>query len=337
MERADRNVLDGAPGDEGLHLFLCVVAVGERHRRLRKAETPSRRQRGVAGEIEEFSGYIGNLGAGEDIIVEVAARRLIAPVGSVIIVVLAAEIERGGGHIVVEKPARDAGRPIAGDQERPVLIERIAAFRVESETVHHRRAQPPATEIEFAGLVAEAMEAVALRSGEGVADACLSEGGRVGHSLAREHAPVRQRPDQGERLRYDGQDNGFCRQDNAVPCSGALHFAGGPGALVEAVAAFPGRVGRAAGGDHPGSRRNRTIAAQIEDAGQIGLEEGYAADDAVVAFDPHAALGLQRLMCATQRFHDPAVVLTLRVPSRRDSRPLAARFPSHRQSACLCQ
>ena len=120
---------------------------------------------------EEFAGYVGNLGAGEDVIVEIAARRFVGPVGTVIIVVLAAEIECRGGHVVIEEAARDAARPVARDQERPVLIERIAVLRVEPEAVQHRGAQSPAVQIEFARLVAEAVEAVVIPSREGVTDA----------------------------------------------------------------------------------------------------------------------------------------------------------------------
>ena len=82
MERADRDFLIRAFRDERLHFILRVVGVGDRHRGLCKAKAPARRQSGAAGELEEFSGYVGNLGAREDVIVEIAARRLVRPVGT---------------------------------------------------------------------------------------------------------------------------------------------------------------------------------------------------------------------------------------------------------------
>ena len=104
MERADWDFLDGAFRDERFHLLLCVGAVGDRHRRLCKAKTPARRQSGAACQVKEFSGYVSNAGTGEDVIVEIAVQRFIAAVGTVVVVVLATEIECRGRHVVIEGP-----------------------------------------------------------------------------------------------------------------------------------------------------------------------------------------------------------------------------------------
>ena len=167
----------------------------------------SRRQSGAACKVKEFLGYVSNAETGEDVIVEIAVQRFIAAVGTVVVVVLATEIECRGRHVVIEEPACDAGRPISCDQERPVFIQRVTALWVEPEkAVQHRHAQPTAVQIEFAGLIAEAVEAGRhpfARKHDGCqifqkAVACAAR-------LAREDLAVRQRPGESEWRERDRQ------------------------------------------------------------------------------------------------------------------------------------
>ena len=145
-------------------------------------------------------------------------------------------------------------------------------------------------------------------------------------ALARERPAVRKRPAQSEWRKRDCQAHALCRNDDTVGVGGLPELAFRPGALVETVAAFPRRVRRAVGGDHPGSRRDRAVAAQVEHARQIGRQERYAADNAVAAFQPHAAFALLNQTCATQRFHDRFPSIDSRRSGRAAPKPRWRRF-----------
>ena len=105
-----------------------------------------------------------------------------------------------------------------------------------------RGAKAAAVEIEPPGLVAEAVEAVALVSRESVAHRLGAERGRMRGALAQEDGAVRQRPHEGEGRKRDGQAHRGGREHEPAAVFRQGRLPAGPGALVEPVAPFPGRV-----------------------------------------------------------------------------------------------
>ncbi len=160
VEGADGDLLGAAAVDERLHPRLRVVRVGDRHRGLGVAERPARRQGGAAGQPQEARRKVGETAAGKDVIVEVATLGLVAAEEAVVVVVLRPEVERRLGSVVVEHPVDRTRRPVAREQERPVLVERVTSARVVAERVAHRDPQPPPVQVERPGLVAKAVVAI---------------------------------------------------------------------------------------------------------------------------------------------------------------------------------
>ena len=72
---------------------------------------------------------VANARAREDIVVEIAVVDLGVAVEAVVVVELAAEIERRVRQRVVEEPVATPDVGVAADQERPVLVQRIATSR----------------------------------------------------------------------------------------------------------------------------------------------------------------------------------------------------------------
>jgi hypothetical protein len=160
MKGANRDRFRRVAIDEIGDALLRVGGIGERHRRLCEPEAPARPERHPASEPREASDDIGETGPEDQPIVEITVRRLVSPIKPVIIAMLGAQVERSRGEVIVEETVKLAGRTIAYDQERPMLVERVAGARVKAQRVGHGGAQPAALEVERSRLVAEPVIAI---------------------------------------------------------------------------------------------------------------------------------------------------------------------------------
>jgi len=93
--------------------------VGERHRRLSEAEAPARAKGHMAGETRKTGDDIGKAATHDQPVIEIAIRRLVAAIGTVIVAVLGVEIEGAGGQVIVKDAIEPAGGAVAYDQEGP--------------------------------------------------------------------------------------------------------------------------------------------------------------------------------------------------------------------------
>ena len=202
VERRDRHALRGTAVDECGQLRLRVGRVGQPHRGLRVAQRPARRQVRAADQAHEARDHLGRRRAGDEVVVEVAVVDLHVAVETVVVVVLAAEVERARGQrVVVDAVPAAAGG--AGQHERPVLVQRVAVRGVVAQRVERQRAQPPAVQVERPGLVAEPVVTLAAVAGEVVADragALAAEVRRRG-TVGGERAAGGVGPGEGQRLR----------------------------------------------------------------------------------------------------------------------------------------
>ena len=291
MERGDRNVVRLRGVDHALDARLRVGSVGERHSGLGEAERPARRQRHAPGESNEFGGDVHESRPEDEIEIEVAVLGLVASIAAEIIVVLAAEIEHALGAVVVEEPVRDAAWPVAHDQERPVLVKGIAALGVEAERVSHRASQPPPGEVERAGLVAEAVAAVAGRAGHRVPEGVrfLTEEIGLRLAVACEACSIGQRPVHAEGRERDGERERAGRERDLCRRSHDLGRDGRPRAVVQPVAAGPLRISLAVRGRGPRAFLPDGSVAQQRDAHEVVLERDDPHRGAVAAIEQQAA------------------------------------------------
>ena len=160
MERRDRHAFLAASVDERRQPGLRVGCVGQPHRGLRVAKRPARRQVRTADQAHEAGDDFAWRRSGHEVVVEVAVVDLDVPVEAVVVVVLAAEVERARGQRIVVDAVPGASRG-TGENERPVLVERVATLGIVAQRVERQGAQPAAGEVERSGLVAEAEVALA--------------------------------------------------------------------------------------------------------------------------------------------------------------------------------
>ena len=253
MKRGDRNVVRLCGVDHALDLLLCVGRVGERHRGLGETERPARRQRGAAGERDEFLGDVLKARPEDQIEVEVAVLGLVSAVAAEIIVVFAAEVERALGAVVVEEAMRDAARPVSHDQERPVLVEGIAALGIEAERIAHGASESPPGEVERAGLVAKAIMTIAGRARHRVPEGMgpLPEKVRLRLAVAGEDGSIGKRPVHAKAIERNRQAQRRGRQHDMRRRRHDFRCDRRPRRVVQPVAAGPLRVRLAVRGDSP--------------------------------------------------------------------------------------
>lgn len=304
VEGADRDVLRPAAVDECLDPRLRVRRVGEAHRRLRVAERPARRQRRAARQPQESRRHVRKPRPGHHVKVEVAALRLVAAEQPVVVVVPRAQVE-GGGVVVVQQPVGGAGRAVLRQQERPVLVERVAGTRVVAERVPHRDPQPPPMQVERAGLVAQAVVTVVRVPGEVVGHrrALAGQHPRHARTVRQEHPAVRTHPDQAERVKLDADGEGLRSQRQPAV---AARDGGRPGVLLHPVPPVPRHVGRARRRHHPGPLLPRHAAAQEQHARQVPGQQADPAGDAVPAVQDDAVRGLSQQAGAADGPHQRA-------------------------------
>jgi hypothetical protein len=154
VEARQREAVALGIAEEAADLLLRVRRVGQAHRGVGVAERPARRQGRAADGGDVACQRLAQRRAGEDVEVEVAIDDLGGAVAAMVVVVLGAEVEAALGQGVVVQAAGCTGMVV--EEERPVLVERVAGLGVVAERVERARAQAAAGEVDRAGLVAEA-------------------------------------------------------------------------------------------------------------------------------------------------------------------------------------
>ena len=111
--------------------------------------------------MEEAFGDVGDAGAVDEVVVEVAALGAVAAVARVVVVQLAAHVEAGGVEVVVEDAvvrARSGAYLVIG----PVFVERVGGFGVVAHRVEAAHFVFFAAAVNGSGFFAEAVIAVAV-------------------------------------------------------------------------------------------------------------------------------------------------------------------------------
>src|SRR5439155_14353088 len=174
------------------------------------------------------------------VVVEIAVVDLCVAVQAVIIIVLAAEIESDGCKRVVEEAESDSGGVVSSDHERPMLVQWIRCLRVVAKGVERDRAQAATVLVEWAGLVAEAVETIRRSPRHGMPDgaAALAPLVRICAAIGRERRPIGH-PAQTEGSQRNDQLKLRCRHRNFVIALREREIRTRKRACIEAVSTLP--------------------------------------------------------------------------------------------------
>ena len=175
MERRQRNALGPRPFEEHRDTRLRIGRIGERHRGVRVAQRPARRKRCRTRELDEAPHHHRDRGARDEPAIEVTVGDLGASIEAVVVVELLPEIECRFRQRVVVDAVADTTVGATADEERPMLVQRIARRGVVAECVELQRPQPAPGLVERSGLVSEAEVLVVA-----VAHDTVAQPGRAG-------------------------------------------------------------------------------------------------------------------------------------------------------------